>query len=81
MSSRSRDPESAEQDKTDRKERKHKHRDRDREGKSKHRTAEAPLEEDGGSHSRKTRDRVSWTAVTSASVDILPFYILARAVH
>ena len=59
MSSRSRDPESAEKDRSDRKERKHKHRDRDREGKSKHRTAEAPLEEDGGSHPRQPRDRVS----------------------
>lgn len=55
MSSRSRDPVSAEKERPDRKERKHKHRDRDREGKSKHRTAEAPLEEDGGSYSRKNR--------------------------
>ncbi|KAL3155377.1 hypothetical protein ABBQ38_010937 [Trebouxia sp. C0009 RCD-2024] len=53
----SRDPVSEEKDRSDRKERKHKHRDRDREGKSKHRTTEAPIEELGGSHSRKDRDK------------------------
>ena len=58
MSSRVRDPVSAAKDKSDRKERKHKHRDREREGKSRHRTAEAPVEELGGSHSRKEKDRV-----------------------
>lgn len=51
----SRDPETEERDKPDRKERKHKHRDR--EGKSKHRTTEAPPEEHGGSYSRKDRDK------------------------
>lgn len=55
----SRDPVSEEKDRSDRKERKHKHRDRDREGKSKHRTTEAPIEELGGSHSRKDRDKVA----------------------
>ena len=55
MSSRGRDPESAEKGQSDRKERKHKHKDRDREGKSRHRTAEAPVEELGGSRSRKDR--------------------------
>ena len=55
MSNRGRDPESAEKGKSDRKERKHKHKDRDREGKSRHRTAEAPVEELGGSRSCKDR--------------------------
>ncbi len=58
MSGRVRDPGSAEKDKSDRKERKHKHRDREREGKRRHRTAEAPVEELGGSHTRKEKDRV-----------------------
>lgn len=58
MSGRVRDSGSAEKEKSDRKERKHKHRDREREGKSRHRTAEAPVEELGGSHSRKEKDRV-----------------------
>ena len=58
MSSRVRDPGSAEKDKSDRKERKHKHRDREREGKSRHRTADNPVEELGGSQSRKEKDRV-----------------------
>lgn len=57
MSSRVRDPGSAEKDKSDRKERKHKHRDREREGKSRHRTADNAVEELGGSQSRKETDR------------------------
>lgn len=55
----SRDPVSEEKDRSDKRERKHKHRDRDTEGKSKRRTTEAPIEESGGSHSRKDRDKVA----------------------
>ena len=58
MSSCTRDPDSEEKGRSDKKERKHKHRDKDREGKSKHRSAEAPLEEQGSSHAHKDRDRV-----------------------
>ena len=61
MSSRNRDPESAEKDRSDRKERKHKHKDRGREDKSRHRSAEAPTEEPGGSHPHRDTSRVSST--------------------
>lgn len=70
----SRDPETEERDKPDRKERKHKHRDR--EGKSKHRTTEAPPEEHGGSYSRKDRDKVADRhRKVSASRNSLHLYI------
>ena len=68
MSSHGRDSGVSDIDTSGRKERKHKHRDRHREGKSRHRTAEAPSEEQAVPQLRKEREKVSSIGCVRAGI-------------